>query len=208
MAPPRARRRGPSTYPRGASIRRCGPPIKTSASAPSSFVGPSQNVSEAGADAPPIAVAKHEHRPSPSPRPFSRRQRRADARPPARPARASGEKNKTPGATPPPRCRRASELRELPGRLISKASNRTTRVARRRNFVVVLTGASRAAHPRQIATSRTRRVETDDAARDEEQRQQPDAARVVSDAEHARAFVPRRPFPELEALGRRAQGRQ
>ena len=51
-------------------------------------------------------------------------------------------------------------------------------------------------------------VETDDAARDEEQRQQPDAARVVSDAEHARAFVPRRPFPELEALGRRAQGRQ
>ena len=51
-------------------------------------------------------------------------------------------------------------------------------------------------------------VETYDAARDEEQRQQPDAARVVADAEHARAFVPRRPLPELEALGRRAEGRQ
>ena len=58
------------------------------------------------------------------------------------------------------------------------------------------------------ATGHSDGVEADDAARDEEQRQQPDAARVVSDAEHARAFVPRRPFPELEALGRRAEGRQ
>ena len=78
------------------------------------------------------------------------------------------------------------------------------------NFVVVLTEPGLRRRRAAAAASHFVRhgVETDDAARDEEQRQQPDAARVVSDAEHAGAFVPRRPFPELEALGRRAQGRQ
>ena len=52
-----------------------------------------------------------------------------------------------------------------------------------------------------------RGVEAHDAARDEEQRQRPDAARVVCDPGEARALAAGRPLPQLEPLGPGAQGR-